>query len=143
MKSEIHTIHQTTLKTTQVAFSGMPSQFTNKIHITSFVMSLHLHWHFYSVLQLFYFFGLSDSWFSEIIYAWLSPHTCHNYKCWNQPDILVYCLPQSLCGRLRDSYSTKHKKTMPMYFGVWENPTGISVWYLIIICMFCGSYLVA
>lgn len=27
---------------------------------------------------------------------------------------LVYCLPQSLCGRLKDGYSTKHKKTMPM-----------------------------
>lgn len=32
---------------------------------------------FIVVLQLFYFFGLSDSWFSEIIYAWLSPRTCH------------------------------------------------------------------
>ena len=56
MKSEIHTIHQAILKTTQVAFSGMPSQFTDKINITSFAMSLHLTWHFYSGITIILLF---------------------------------------------------------------------------------------
>lgn len=119
-------------------FLLMPYQFTNKIHITSFAVSLH--WHFYSGFTIILLF-----WTLRFLilrnYLWQVPVIIINAELNHM--YLVNCLPQTLCVRLRDSYSTKHKKTMPMYFGVWENPTGISVWYLIIICMFCGSYLIA